>query len=68
MRRVDLVLLGPLLAIGAWVAVQAHDVHAGAAVRQSAAALAEPLPERARAMPAAFVQPSVGTVFEFRAP
>ena len=40
MRRVDLVLLGPLLAIGAWVAVQARDVHAGSAVRQSAAALA----------------------------
>jgi predicted Zn-dependent protease len=66
MRRVDLVLLGPLLAIGAWVAVQAHDVHAGAAVRQSAAALAEPLPVGARAMPAAFVRTIDRTVMRGR--
>jgi predicted Zn-dependent protease len=54
MRRVDLALLGPLLAIGAWVAVQAHDVHASSAVRQSAAALAEPISAHARATPVTF--------------
>jgi predicted Zn-dependent protease len=54
MRRVDLALLSPLLAIGAWIAIQAHDVHVNAAVRQSAAALDEPISAHARATPVTF--------------
>lgn len=58
MRRLELVLLAPLAALGMWVAVQAHDVRIAAAgrPRQSAASLAEPgaaLPATPRASPAA---------------
>jgi len=55
MRRFEVALLGPLLAIGAWVALQAHDVHASAALRQSAAALDEPTPTHVHATPVALV-------------
>jgi predicted Zn-dependent protease len=54
MRRPELVLLTPLAAIAAWIAVQAHDVRTTAArLRQSAASLADTVPARALERPAA---------------
>jgi predicted Zn-dependent protease len=44
MRRSELALFAPLVAIGAWIAVQAHDVRAASATHGSAAALGGPLP------------------------
>lgn len=49
MRRVEYALLAPLFALGAWIAVQAHDVRQAAATRQSAAALDDPIPSPAHA-------------------
>ena len=58
MRRADYALLAPLFALGAWVAVQAHDVREAAALRQSAAALDDPMPAPASATTATTTTPT----------
>ncbi len=48
------------MALGAWIVVQARDVRAGAATRQSAASLAEALPSRLAPAPSRPTEPAAG--------